>query len=257
MAKGVLDAFQGHLYTNDRQVEHLDLIKAHHNPVQLPDGTRRKLEGPERRDPSLVPTGSRVYRVVSQTAPSFAESGVFDFEMDGRLFRPPTGQSWVTTPEKMEVLRRIGRLEVERNLPGYVLYHDDFPYSKLTSPWSDTAPAQDLQYVVQTNTRVLERCILMTTDPGDLVLDPTCGSGTTAYMAEHWGRRWVTIDTSRVALALARQRLMGARFPYYLLVDSAEGRRKEHELTGQALPPATTLADIRQGSSASGFSTSH
>ena len=88
--------------------------------------------------------------------------------------------------------------------------------------------------MVQTNTKVIERCLLMTTDPGDLVLDPTCGSGTTAYVAEQWGRRWITIDTSRVALALARQRLMGARFPYYLLADSPEGREKEGELSGAA-----------------------
>jgi len=99
--------------------------------------------------------------------------------MNGRVFGPPKGQSWVTTIEKMELLRGIGRLEVERNLPGYVLYYGDFPLGKLASPWSDTAPAQDLSYVVQTNSRVIERCMLMTTDPGDLVLDPTCGSGTT------------------------------------------------------------------------------
>jgi adenine-specific DNA-methyltransferase len=105
----------------------------------------------------------------------------------------------------------------------------------------------DKIFVVQTNTKIVERCMLMTTDPGDLVLDPTCGSGTTAYVAEQWGRRWITIDTSRVALALARQRLMGARYPYYLLADSPEGRAKESELTGQPLPPAETTSDIRHG----------
>ena len=109
------------------------------------------------------------------------------------------------------------------------------------------ALAIDKIYVVQTNTKVIERCMLMTTDPGDLVLDPTCGSGTTAYVAEQWGRRWITIDTSRVALALARQRLMGARFPYYLLADSAEGREKESELSGTPLPPAEVTNDIRHG----------
>jgi adenine-specific DNA-methyltransferase len=102
-------------------------------------------------------------------------------------------------------------------------------------------------YVVQTNPRVVERCILMCTDPGDLVLDPTCGSGTTAYVAEQWGRRWITIDTSRVALALARQRIMGARYPWYILADSAEGRQKESEVSGKPLPPAQTNNDIRHG----------
>src|SRR5271167_5022324 len=99
--------------------------------------------------------------------------------------------------------------------------------------------ASDKTYVVQTNPSVIQRCLLMTTDPGDLVLDPTCGSGTTAFVAEQWGRRWITIDTSRVAVALARARLMGARYPYYLLADSAEGQRKEAEVTRSA--PRTTL----------------
>jgi len=102
-------------------------------------------------------------------------------------------------------------------------------------------------YVVQTNARVIERCMLMCTDPGDLVIDPTCGSGTTAYVAEHWGRRWITIDTSRVALALARQRVMGAKFPYYLKADSIEGRAQEQKLTGKALPSAEVTNDIRHG----------
>ena len=107
--------------------------------------------------------------------------------------------------------------------------------------------AQDVIYVVQTNTRIAQRCILMTTDPGDLVLDPTCGSGTTAYVAEQWGRRWITIDTSRVALALARARVMGARYPYYLLADSPEGQAKEAELSRKAPSDAPTQGDIRQG----------
>src|SRR5207245_5654173 len=106
---------------------------------------------------------------------------------------------------------------------------DDFPWRSRNSMWSDTQTGQftdDKMYVVQTDSRVIQRCLLMTTDPGDLVLDPTCGSGTTAYVAEQWGRRWITLDTSRVALALARTRLMSARFPYYLLSDSLGGAAK-------------------------------
>ena len=109
------------------------------------------------------------------------------------------------------------------------------------------AGSQGKVYVVQTNERVIQRCILMTTDPGDLVLDPTCGSGTTAYVAEQWGRRWITIDTSRVALALARARVMGARYPYYLLADSRDGQNKEGALTGKVPSEAPTYNDIRQG----------
>src|SRR5437867_10101872 len=111
----------------------------------------------------------------------------------------------------------------------YVLYHSDYPVSRITNLWADTGGADDQIYIVQTSTEVVKRCLLMTTDPGDLVLDPTCGSGTTAYVAEHWGRRWITLDTSRVALALARTRLMGAKYPYFLLADSPEGVRREAE----------------------------
>ena len=110
-------------------------------------------------------------------------------------------------------------------------YLDDFSVSTLTNFWDDTGSVQSRSdpkiYVVQTATKVIERCILMTTDPGDLVLDPTCGSGTTAYVAEQWGRRWITIDTSRVALALARARIMGARYPYYLLPIRATARSRK------------------------------
>ncbi|MGK5084764.1 DNA methyltransferase [Bdellovibrionota bacterium FG-1] len=127
------------------------------------------------------------------------------------------------------------------------MFHDDFQFAKITNPWDDTAPAQDKTYTVQTNEKVIERCLLMTTDPGDLVLDPTCGSGTTAYVAEQLGRRWITCDTSRVALALARTRFMGAKYPYYLLADSPEGIMKEKDLTGKIPPEHKTDGDIKKG----------
>lgn len=222
-------------------------VESRWTSVELADGTRRKLTTEERKDLLNLPVGARPYRIVSQTAPSYSETGVFTFEMDGRSFRPPAGQSWVTTIDRMNVLRNIGRLEVEQSLPGFILYHDDFPFSKMTSPWMDTAPAQSPLYVVQTNQSVIERCLLMTTDPGDLVIDPTCGSGTTAYVAEQWGRRWITIDTSRVALALARTRLMSAKFPYYILSDSQEGQKLEVGLTGKIPPDYKTEQDIRKG----------
>ncbi len=131
---------------------------------------------------------------------------------------------------------------------GYKFFNDDFPLVEIGNWWDDTAGnVPDKIYVVQTLAKIVERCMFMTTDPGDLVLDPTCGSGTTAYVAEQWGRRWITIDTSRVALALARQRLMGARYPYYLLADSPEGRAKESELSATPLPPAEATGDIRHG----------
>ena len=137
-----------------------------------------------------------------------------------------------------------------RNTLAYVRYVDDFPVTEYNNVWSDTVRstfAASKLYVVQTSEKVIQRCILMTTDPGDLVLDPTCGSGTTAYVAEQWGRRWITVDTSRVALALARARVMAARYPYYLLADSPEGRKKEAEITRKARLEAPTYNDIRQG----------
>ena len=131
----------------------------------------------------------------------------------------------------------------------FAIMHD-FALAVHANIWTDTGGGNFLDekiYVVQTNPKVIERCILMATDPGDLVLDPTCGSGTTAFVAEQWGRRWITIDTSRVALALARTRLMSARYPYYLLADSPEGREKEQEITGRVQPDTPTHKDIRQG----------
>ena len=137
----------------------------------------------------------------------------------------------------------------QKSVLAYKRFESDFPWTTFSHVWDDTilGTFSEKYYVVQTGTRAVERCLLMTTDPGDLVLDPTCGSGTTAYVAEQWGRRWITVDTSRVALALARQRLMGAKYPYYLLADSDAGRAKETELTGRALPPAPTGGDVRQG----------
>ena len=128
----------------------------------------------------------------------------------------------------------------------YVLFLDDYPVMPLSNLWDDLSSPSGAIYVVQTNPKAVTRCLLMTTDPGDLVLDPTCGSGTTAYVAEQWGRRWITCDTSRVALALARTRLMAAKYPYYLLADSSEGIKKEMELTGKMPPEYKTEGDIRK-----------
>jgi adenine-specific DNA-methyltransferase len=151
----------------------------------------------------------------------------------------------------MERLGHAGRIHVSQNSIRYVRYADDFGHATYTNLWTDTGTGQFTDpkvFVVQTNTKVISRCMHLVTDPGDLVLDPTCGSGATAAVAEENGRRWITIDTSRVALALARTRLMGARFPYYLLADSAEGAMREAELTG--VPPAASASyvhDVRKG----------
>lgn len=215
--------------------------------VKTESGVIRKLTSEERSDYSNIAKSDSIFQTVSQAAPSFSQNNVFDFHFQGQVFTPSKGQCWVTSKEKMLLLGKIERLAIDGNLPRYILYHKDFPYSKLTNPWNDTAPAQNKSYVVQTNQEVIQRCILMATDPGDLVLDPTCGSGTTAFVAEQWGRRWITIDTSRVALALARARIMGARYPFYLLADSREGQLKEAEVTRTAPSSQPVQGNIRHG----------
>ena len=171
-------------------------------------------------------------------------------QYEGKLVPPPRNRQWQTTAEGMGRISKASRLLLLGNSMRYVRMLDDFPVYTIDSLWTDTGVSgfsETKMYVVQTNTKVIERCILMTTDPGDLVLDPTCGSGTTAYVAEQWGRRWITIDTSRVALALARARIMGARYPYYLLADSREGQVKQAEIERKAASESPKYGDIRQG----------
>lgn len=211
--------------------------------LDLPNGKRRGMSQAERDGEQPLPADSRVYKADNITSQG---NPLADFRYDGKVY----SQTWKTTVDGLHKLAQAGRLHVAANSLQYVRYIDDFPVIPITKLWSDTATGSftdDKIYVVQTGTKTIERCLLMTTDPGDLVLDPTCGSGTTAYVAEQWGRRWVTIDTSRVALALARTRLMTARFPYYLLADSPEGIAKEAELSGRIPPQHKTEGDIRKG----------
>jgi adenine-specific DNA-methyltransferase len=173
----------------------------------------------------------------------------FGVQLNGKEFKPSLSVRWKTNEQGMGRLKKAGRLESTDNRLGYVRYLDDFPAVQVNNRWEDVGASfmADKVYVVQTSPTVIQRCILLATDPGDLVIDPTCGSGTTAYVAEQWGRRWITIDTSRVALALARARIMGARYPYYLLADSPEGLSKEAELQGKVPSGAPTRGSIRQG----------
>ncbi|QYZ68881.1 site-specific DNA-methyltransferase [Neotabrizicola shimadae] len=215
--------------------------------LQSDDGSRRSMTPEEKRNPDLLDPKLKVFsldNMASQRPP-----GDFPIYIVGRAIKPNRGY-WKTGELGVSRLTKAERLELVGNTPRYVRFIDDFGVFPLSNVWTDTITAgfaSDKVYVVQTLERIIERCILMTTDPGDLVLDPTCGSGTTAYVAEQWGRRWITIDTSRVAIALARSRLMGARYPYYLLADSPEGQQKEAEIT--RTPPKTTPThgSIRQG----------
>jgi adenine-specific DNA-methyltransferase len=195
-----------------------------------------------------LPVGSRLFRADNLVSQGHSDALSQPFDFDESTFRPPVGSHWKTTADGLLSLKRAGRLLATGRTLSYKRYFDDFAVMAMNNVWSDIGSDPDKTYVVQTATTVPERCILMTSDPGDLVLDPTCGSGTTAVVAEEWGRRWITIDTSRVALALARTRVMANRYPYYLLADSADGLAKEAELAGRvAEGSGEANGDIRRG----------
>lgn len=193
--------------------------------LELADGTRRPMTADERSDPALIPAGARPYRRDNLTSQAPRLSNRQAVEYDGKWYRPHPG-GWKTNPEGLERLRTLGRLEPSGTTLKYVRYYDDFPAQPFSNVWADTVRAgfgSKKRYVVETTEKVVARCMLMSTEPGDLVVDPTCGSGTTAAVAEQFGRRWVTCDTSRVAVALTRERLLTSTFPYYELVDPAQG----------------------------------
>jgi adenine-specific DNA-methyltransferase len=197
--------------------------KALFSYIELPDGQRRKLTSAEQRGEAPIPAGARRYRIDNLTKPG--PGSKFEFEFEGRKFLPGA-RWWGTTPAGMAGLAKARRLQATAGGIYFARFWDDFAFRPISSLWADTATGgfvEDKYYVVQTNSKIVERCLLLATLPGDLVLDPTCGSGTTAYVSERWGRRWITCDTSRVPLALARQRLLTATFPYYELKDSQAG----------------------------------
>ncbi len=205
-------------------------------------GYYEKLNGPPSES-----TG--VFKRSSLYSSGYTPTCIYEFDFLGRTVRPTGRKSWRTNMEGMQRLIKANRLLYLGVSTYYRQFFDDAPTRQMENTWTDTAAgfSDTKVYVVQTHEKIIARCMLMATDPGDLVLDPTCGSGTTAYVAEQWGRRWITIDTSRVALALARARIMGARYPYYLLADSPAGQAKEAELSGTAPSEAATRCSVRQG----------
>ena len=220
-----------------------------YSKLQLGDFSRIPMNKAQREHRTNISNGARIYRHDTLTSQSGSRTTDFEFTDNGRTFTSRRG-FWKTNINGMIRLSHAMRLGHARNSLNYVRFIDDFPVTPVGNLWTDTLTGsftEDKIYVVQTAQKIVQRCVLMTTDPGDLVLDPTCGSGTTAYVAEQWGRRWITIDTSRVALALARARVMGARYPYYLLADSEEGREKEAEVTRTVSSSSPTYSDIRQG----------
>ena len=194
-----------------------------YDQLEEPDGSRRPLSRIERDDPAAIPSGARPFQLTSLMSGAFRENTSVPYEFEGITYHPGLNNCWKTTTEGLDRLVAAKRVMRAGRTIRFVRYIDDFPAYEITNVWEDTAGSPEKIYVVQTSPKLIARCILMSTDPGDLVLDPTCGSGTTAFVAEQWGRRWITCDTSRVALALARQRLMTASYDYYQLADADRG----------------------------------
>ena len=223
---------------------------ASYNRIQSPDGvTVRPLLGEEDFERDYEPSGWHLVASDNLTSQTGVASTQVPVLFEGKEYRPAKG-GWKTNAAGLSRLGKSARLAIGGTALRYVRRLKDFPVAPINNDWNDTSTGsftEEKIYVVQSGNKAVARCILMATDPGDLVLDPTCGSGTTAYVAEQWGRRWITIDTSRVALALARTRLMSARYLYYLLADSREGRAKEQEITGKPAHEGPAHGDIRQG----------
>lgn len=216
---------------------------AHWNCIELESGQRRKLSPDEIKNHALIPQNSKLYRYGAMFPAGTNPSGFFDIDVAGNKYAFPEGKGWKTNPAGMKRLLESERVEpwqIGKTL-GYIIFFADSPVTSIADVWNDTALLSGKVFVVQTSTTAIERCMLMTSDPGDLVLDPTCGSGTTALVAERWGRRWITIDTSRISISIARQRLLTAKYEYYRLRDELKG------VSGQFVyrtVPSVTLKDI-------------
>ncbi|MDY7053368.1 site-specific DNA-methyltransferase [Limnospira fusiformis] len=191
--------------------------------IESPDGKKiRRLSIEEKENNSLIPDGWKLFRQSDITSQDSSDTRSFIYEFDGDNFKPGVNRHWSTSKEGLDKLANLGRLMKRGKSLAFVRYLSDQPVFPIGNLWTDvifSSRSEDRTYVVQTSYKVIQRCLLMTTDPGDIVLDITCGSGTTAYVAEQWGRRWITCDVSRVPLALARQRLLTATFPWYELKD--------------------------------------
>lgn len=185
--------------------------------VEMPKGERRKMNEKELNRSVKIPKGAKIYQSVTLMSSGYTEKGNYEITIDGKVFKPGENKHWKTNRDGMEELMNKNRIQVIGNTPRYVMYYDDLPGLELTNVWTDTQGAADKKYVVQTADKIIQRCMLMSSDTGDLVFDPTCGSGTTAYIAEKFGRRWITCDTSRIAITIAKQRIMTSVFKYYKL----------------------------------------
>ena len=227
------------------KVEHMSF----HAMCELPDGTQRNLSSQERLNPDLLPSEARLFRTMplDSTHPSETDRSE-PFEWNGQVYHCHPGSHWRVSHEGLRSIASQNRLVISSNNSiAFKKYEEEVPGRLINAMWNNLGAPQDKRYIVQTPDKAIERCILMTTDPGDLVLDPTCGSGTTAYLAEQWGRRWITIDTSRVAITVARQKLTTSRYDYQLLQDSPAGAKREAELSGNEPVTPTGRKDVALG----------
>jgi len=222
--------------------------------VELNDGTKRTLQKEEKQNPKILPDSSRIFIPDKLSAMAYADSTYYEYTFNGKKFLPVKGRSWQTSKDGMDNLAKAGRLIVPADTLCYVRYFEDYPVSELNNIWYDTQGELKKIFAVQTSTKVISRCMLMTTDPGDLVFDPTCGGGSTAYVAEQWGRRWITCDTSRIAITLTKQRLMTSTHNYFKLLKPNDGISSGFEyetvphitlrtISNNEKPPFETLYD--------------
>ncbi|MDX1749051.1 MAG: site-specific DNA-methyltransferase [Methylophaga sp.] len=195
---------------------------SHYSQVELSNGGVRPIKSEERLKPNLLPKGARVFQTTSLTSAG-SQSGEGQFIFRGKILYPPSHKHWSCSTEGLHRLAKVNRIEITPTTIRYKRYFDDLPIMEIDNRWDDVGLFGESVYVVQTGLLAIERCILMTTDPGDLVLDPTCGSGTTAFISEKLGRRWITTDTSRVSTTITKQRLMTASYDYYELKYPHEG----------------------------------
>ena len=216
---------------------------------EMTDETTRFLTREERENPELLPDGARIFQRARLTSKGTSSTGRSEqFKWNGQEYSCPAGEQWRVSQEGLEKLAQMGRLNSRKNgSVAWKRYEEEIPGKHINASWTQMPHPQDKRYIVQSPETTIERCILMTTDPGDLVLDPTCGSGTTAYVAEKWGRRWITIDTSKVAIAVARQRLATSKFDYFLLQDSEAGAKCESELQGARPITPSGTKDVSKG----------
>lgn len=225
-----------------------EVDEKYYTNILLPNGKRRKMTAEERSHQISIPAGSQIFRYGPITSQGASKNDQV-LEMFGKKFPPKENRHWATTTQGMYRVYKSGRMLTIGNNLAFDLRWDEVP-KNIGNVWQDTQSGgfnAEKMYVVETTTTVIQRCILMTSDPGDLVLDPTCGSGTTAFVAEQWGRRWITIDTSRVALALARTRLMAAKFPFYIIKDSREGRLIESTISNNKVSLSGTSNSLKLG----------